>query len=196
MWAPPLERVLLQWPWLGFPTTLRPSLPMLSITLLYTSTGHNLVRLTCVLNTHTQTHAVFQAKLFIQKGLKLTFVFHKDRRINTYCTLDRVCVSHTFMAVWLLPHSSPSLLMSFSALQDLQGEVESYFLTVESPQSSQILALAPEFTSTVISDLWPSTTYLVSLQVSNGAHNTTKAIVNITTEDGGMFISAGFLKLV
>ncbi len=88
----------------------------------------------------------------------------------------------------LHPHSSPSLLVSFSAVQDLQGEVESYFLTAESAQSSQILALPPEIISTVISDLWPSTTYLVSLQVSNGAHNTTKAIVNVTTEDGGMSI--------
>lgn len=76
--------------------------------------------------------------------------------------------------------------MSSPALQDLQGEVESYFLTIESPQSSTILVLSAETISTVISDLWPSTTYLVSLHVSNGAHNTTKAIVNITTEDGGM----------
>lgn len=82
--------------------------------------------------------------------------------------------------------------MSFSALQDLQGEVESYLLTIKSPQSSQILALPPEMNSTVLSDLWPSTTYLVSLQVSNGAHNTTKTIVNVTTEDGGMCTFMGF----
>lgn len=82
--------------------------------------------------------------------------------------------------------------MSFSALQDLQGEVESYFLTIESPKSSQILVLPPEINSTVISDLWPSATYTVSLQVSNGAHNTTKAIVNVTTEDGGMCTFEGF----
>lgn len=92
------------------------------------------------------------------------------------------------MFFYLLPHSSPSLVVSFSALQDLQGGVESYFLTVESAQLSQILAFPPEIISTVISDLWPSITYLVSLQVSNGAHNTTKAIVHVTTEDGGTCI--------
>lgn len=90
------------------------------------------------------------------------------------------------MIFQLLLHSSPSLFMSFSALQDLQGDVESYFLTIETTQSSQVFAFSPEVISTVISELWPSTTYLVSLQVSNGAHNTTKAIVNVTTEDGGM----------
>lgn len=79
--------------------------------------------------------------------------------------------------------------MSFSALQDLQGEVEYFYLTIESPQPSWIFAFGPEIQSTVISDLWPSTTYLVSLQVSNGAHNTTKTIVNVTTKDGGKHIS-------
>lgn len=91
--------------------------------------------------------------------------------------------------------TAPSLFVSFSALQDLQGEVESYFLTAESAQSSQVLALPPENISTVISDLWPSTTYLVSLQVSNGAHNTTKATVNVTTKDGGLCIFMGFLSV-
>lgn len=73
----------------------------------------------------------------------------------------------------------------FPALQDLQGEVESYLLSVEAAPFLQNLILPPRTVSTVISDLWPSTTYLVSLQVSNGAHNTTKASVNVTTEDGG-----------
>lgn len=84
--------------------------------------------------------------------------------------------------------------VSFSALQDLQGEVESYFLTIESAQSSQILTFPAEINSTVISDLWPSMTYVVSLQVSNGAHNTTKAIVNVTTKDGGtcLFVCSYF----
>lgn len=85
----------------------------------------------------------------------------------------------------LLLYSSNTHVLSFPALQDLQGEVESYFLTVESVQSSQVLAFPPEIISTTISDLWPSTTYLVSLQVSNGAHNTTQARVNVTTKDGG-----------
>lgn len=84
--------------------------------------------------------------------------------------------------------------LSLSALQDLQGEVEAYFVTVESRESGQTLALPPEVTSITVGDLWPSTTYMVSLQVSNGAHNTTKAAVNITTEDGGLFISVGVCK--
>lgn len=90
------------------------------------------------------------------------------------------------MGFFLLPHSSSAPVVSFSALQDLQGEVESYFLTIVSARSSQILAFPREIISTVISDLWPSTTYLLSVQVSNGAHNTSKATVNVTTEDGGM----------
>lgn len=88
----------------------------------------------------------------------------------------------------MLFFTAPFFFVSFSALQDLQGEVESYFLTVESVQSRQILTFPPEIISTVISDLWPSTTYLLSVQVSNGAHNTTKATVNVTTEDGGMCV--------
>lgn len=74
---------------------------------------------------------------------------------------------------------------NFSALQDLQGEVESYFLSVEAALFFQNLILPPRTVSTIINGLWPSTTYLVSLQVSNGAHNTTKASVKVTTEDGG-----------
>lgn len=74
----------------------------------------------------------------------------------------------------------------FLALQDLQGEVESYFLKVDSARSREMFTFSPNTTSTEISDLWPSTMYSVALHVSNGAHNTTKAIVNITTADGGM----------
>lgn len=116
----------------------------------------------------------------MQKSLSFKVVIQLYRIINTF-TLATAPIF--------------SSLSSSSALQDLQGKVESYFLTIESLQSSQILTLPPESISTVICDLWPSTTYLVSLQVSNGAHNTTKAIVNITTEDGGMFIIVGFLAI-
>lgn len=75
--------------------------------------------------------------------------------------------------------------LSFTALHDLQGVVETFFLSVESPQSSQKMAYRPEITSAVIRDLWPTTTYRVSLQVFNGAHNTTKTTINVTTADGG-----------
>lgn len=89
---------------------------------------------------------------------------------------------------YLHPYFPNPFVVPFSALQDLQGGVESFFLTVASDHLSQILVFPPEINSTVISDLWPSTMYLVSLQVSNGAHNTTKATVNVTTEDGGTHV--------
>lgn len=170
-WAPPQERLSLRWPWRGFPTTLCLCLPTLSITLLYRSTGHNPVRSP----SHTQTHTICPANgHIVYEDCSVAWQSSKSENRDT--------------KYQLLPLSSPSLFVSFSALHDLQGEVESYFLTIESTHSSQILALPPEIISTVISDLWPSTTYLVSVQVSNGAHNTTKAIVNVTTEDGGMSV--------
>lgn len=89
------------------------------------------------------------------------------------------------MKTYLLLIYSSFMFSSFSALQDLQGEVESYFLSIEAAPFFQNLVLPPGTVSTIISGLWPSTTYLVSLQVSNGAHNTTKASVKVTTEDGG-----------
>ncbi|XP_029001116.1 usherin isoform X2 [Betta splendens] len=88
------------------------------------------------------------------------------------------------LSVQAVNHTAVYVNWTQPSLHDLQGEVESYFLTVESRQTTQMLALPPEVTSTAIGDLWPSTTYLVSLQVSNGAHNTTKVVVNVTTEDG------------
>lgn len=88
------------------------------------------------------------------------------------------------------PYFANPFVVPFSALQDLQGAVESFFLTVASDHLSQILVFPPEINSSVISDLWPSTMYVVSLQVSNGAHNTTKATVNVTTEDGGTRVIA------
>lgn len=80
--------------------------------------------------------------------------------------------------------------MLSSALQDLQGEVESYYLTVASDLQSRVLSLPPETGGTVISDLWPNTVYRVSLLASNGAHNTSEAAVNVTTKDGGTRVMA------
>lgn len=111
-----------------------------------------------------------------------------------WCLCCPVCLKESdsrdwkYLFLWLTYHSFLFLLISFLALQDLQGTVEYFFLTVESPEPSLILTFTPEITSAVISDLWPSTTYLVSLQVSNGAHNTSKAVVNVTTADGSMCI--------
>lgn len=83
-------------------------------------------------------------------------------------------------------HSVP-----FSALQDLQGAVESYYLTVTSDHLSRVLPLPPESSGAVIGDLWPNTVYRVSLRASNGAHNTSEAAVDVTTEDGGTCVMGG-----
>lgn len=87
--------------------------------------------------------------------------------------------------VWQSRFLFPLLLVSFSALQDLQGEVESYYLTVTSDKLSRVRSFPPETSAAVIGDLWPSTVYRVLLHASNGAHNTSAAAVNATTEDGG-----------
>lgn len=76
----------------------------------------------------------------------------------------------------------------FPALQDLQGSVEDYVVTVNSAQHWQTLTLDPTVTSVVISDLQPSTEYTIFLTVSNGAHNITGPEVNCTTLDGGKFM--------
>lgn len=79
----------------------------------------------------------------------------------------------------------------FLALQDLQGKVELYFLTVNSTQKSQTLKLDPSVTSVLISDLQPNTEYTLSLTASNGAHNITSSQVTCTTADGGEFKETG-----
>lgn len=73
----------------------------------------------------------------------------------------------------------------FTALQDLQGKVELYFLTANSIQESQTLQLDPTVTSVLISDLQPNTEYTFSLTLSNGAHNITSPEVTCATADGG-----------
>ncbi|XP_061132682.1 usherin [Syngnathus typhle] len=89
-------------------------------------------------------------------------------------TLFAYAVNHTALhANWTPP-----------SLHNLQGDVESYFLSVISANSRQTFVFPPEILSAVVTDLWPRTTYTVSIHVSNGAHNTTKSLVNVTTEDG------------
>ncbi|XP_070842368.1 usherin [Chaetodon trifascialis] len=145
---------------------------------------------------HRWLHVYSGTKLFYQdKGLsrftryQYQLVVHNDMgyssgEIVTAVTMAGVPHHPPSLSAHAINHTAAQVNWTQPSLQDLQGEVEAYFLTVESAQSSQILALPPEIISTVISDLWPSTTYLVSLQVSNGAHNTTKAVVNVTTDDG------------
>ncbi|CAB1442995.1 unnamed protein product, partial [Pleuronectes platessa] len=145
---------------------------------------------------HHWLHVYSGTKLFYQdKGLsrftryEYQSVVHNDvgfssGEVVTAVTMAGVPLHPPSLSAHAINHTAVQVNWTQPSLQDLQGAVESYFLTVESPQSSQILALPPGINSTVIIDLWPSSTYLVSLQVSNGAHNTTRAIANVTTEDG------------
>ncbi|XP_074481361.1 usherin [Sebastes fasciatus] len=145
---------------------------------------------------HRWLHVYSGTKLFYQdKGLsrftryQYQLVVHNDvgyssGEIVTAVTMAGVPHHPPSLSASAVNHTAVQVNWTQPSLRDLQGEVESYFLTVASAESSQILTFPPEITSTVISDLWPSTTYLLSVQVSNGAHNTTKATVNVTTEDG------------
>ncbi|XP_030271338.1 usherin [Sparus aurata] len=145
---------------------------------------------------HRWLHVYSGTKLFYQdKGLSrfTRYQYHlvvyndlgySSGEIVTAVTMAGVPHHPPSLSAHAINHTAVQVNWTQPSLQDLQGEVESYFLTIESPQSSQMLAFPPEIISTVICDLWPSTAYLVSLHVSNGAHNTTKALVNVTTEDG------------
>ncbi|XP_068431767.1 usherin [Clinocottus analis] len=145
---------------------------------------------------HRWLHVYSGTKLFYQdKGLSrftryhYQLVVHNDvgyssGQIVPAVTMAGVPYHSPSISAHAVNHTAVQVTWTQPSLQDLQGEVESYFLTIMSSWFSQILAFPPEIMSTVISDLWPSTTYLLSVQVSNGAHNTTKATVNVTTEDG------------
>nr|XP_014268858.2 usherin [Maylandia zebra] len=145
---------------------------------------------------HRWLHVYSGTKLFYQdKGLSRFTRFqyqlevHNDvgntsGEIVTAVTMAGVPLHPPSLSASTINHTAIQVNWTQPSLQDLQGEVEYFFLTVESPEPSLILTFTPEITSAVISDLWPSTTYLVSLQVSNGAHNTSKAVVNVTTADG------------
>ncbi|XP_068597953.1 usherin [Brachionichthys hirsutus] len=145
---------------------------------------------------HRWLHVYSGTKLFYQdKGLSrfTTYQYQLLVENDVGYSPGAIVTARTTAGV---PHHPPSLsahAINHTAVQvnwtepsllQLQGEVESYFLKIHSDHSSQIMIIFPEVISTVINDLWPSTTYIVSLQVSNGAHNTTEATVNVTTEDG------------
>ncbi|XP_075319241.1 usherin [Odontesthes bonariensis] len=145
---------------------------------------------------HRWLHVYSGTKLFYQdKGLsrftryQYQLVVHNDvgftsGDIVTAVTMAGAPLRPPSLSAHAINHTAIQVNWTQPSLQDLQGEVQSFYLTVESPQPGLILAFGPKIKSTVISDLWPSTTYVVSLQVSNGAHNTTKAKVNVTTADG------------
>ncbi|XP_068172657.1 usherin isoform X1 [Antennarius striatus] len=145
---------------------------------------------------HRWLHVYSGTKLFYQdKGLSrfTTYQYQLLVENDVGYSPGEILTARTMAGV---PHHPPSLsahAINHTAVQvnwtepslsQLQGEVESYILKIQSAHSSQIMTLIPEVISVVIDDLWPSTTYLVSLQVSNGAHNTTETTVNVTTEDG------------
>ncbi|KAK2854220.1 hypothetical protein Q5P01_006881 [Channa striata] len=145
---------------------------------------------------HRWLHVYSGTKLFYQdKGLsrftryQYQLVVSNDAGyspgdIVTAVTMAGIPLHPPSLSAHAVNHTAVHVNWTQPSLHDLQGEVESYFLKIESPLSSQILSLPAEVVSTVISDLWPSTTYLVSLQVSNGAHNTTEVTVDVTTKDG------------
>ncbi|XP_066526697.1 usherin [Hoplias malabaricus] len=84
----------------------------------------------------------------------------------------------------VLNHTAIMVNWTTPTLQDLQGKVELYFLTVNSSQGTQTLNLDPSMTSVVISDLQPNTEYSLCLTVSNGAHNISSPVLTYTTTDG------------
>ncbi|XP_029281914.1 LOW QUALITY PROTEIN: usherin [Cottoperca gobio] len=145
---------------------------------------------------HRWLHVYSGTKLFYQdKGLsrftryQYQLVVHNDVGYSSGETVSAVTMAGVphhppSLSAYAVNHTAVQANWTQPSLQDLQGEVEYYFLTIASGQSNQTLAFPPEIISTVISDLWPSTTYMLSVQVSNGAHNTTKATVIVTTEDG------------
>ncbi|XP_053315134.1 usherin [Spea bombifrons] len=96
------------------------------------------------------------------------------------CSIKALPVNHTAIEVaW----SKPSL-------QDLQGDVEHYTLLLNSSGFEKTLTFAADVNSATIGGLYPSTEYLLRLQVSNGAYTTGSDFAQVTTLDGepeGMF---------
>ncbi|XP_061735051.1 usherin isoform X2 [Nerophis ophidion] len=144
---------------------------------------------------HRWLHVYSGTKLFYQdKGLsrfthyQYQLVVHNDvgfsaGGIITAVTMAGIPLHPPSLFAHAVNHTAVHANWTPPSLHDLQGEVESYYLAVISANSRLNLAFPSENLSTVVTDLWPMTTYTLSLHVSNGAHNTTKSIVNITTKD-------------
>ncbi|KAF6731117.1 Usherin, partial [Oryzias melastigma] len=145
---------------------------------------------------HRWLHVYSGTKLFYQdKGLSRFTQYqyqlevqndmgHTAGEVFTAWTMAGVPQKSPSVSVHAVNHTALQVNWTQPSLQDLQGEVECFFLTVEPPQPGLTRTFGPEDKSIVISNLWPSTNYQVSLQVFNGAHNTSKTIVNATTADG------------
>ncbi|XP_076156222.1 usherin [Alosa pseudoharengus] len=136
------------------------------------------------------------AKLFHQdKGLsrftqyQYKLLVHNDvgyssGEIATASTLAGVPRRPSSISSLTVSHTSILVNWTTPTLEDLQGEVVSYTLWVNSSQGIQALTFDPEVTSALVPDLQPSTEYNLTMQVFNGAHNATSAQVTCTTEDG------------
>ncbi|KAK1793453.1 hypothetical protein P4O66_011830 [Electrophorus voltai] len=132
-----------------------------------------------VLSCSTSLYTWYEYKLLVHNDVgyasgEVTAGITKAGLPLTPPNVSTVTLNHTAILVnWTTP-----------TLQDLQGKVELYFLTVNSTQESQTLSLDPSMTSAVISDLQPNTEYTLSLTVSNGAHNISSPEVMCTTLHG------------
>lgn len=73
----------------------------------------------------------------------------------------------------------------FSALQDLQGDVEYYILSLNSTADGRSLRIQADENYAVIGDLQPNTEYQIFFQVFNGAHSINSEVVQVITSDGG-----------
>uniref|UniRef100_A0A8C7Q6N4 Usher syndrome 2A (autosomal recessive, mild) n=1 Tax=Oncorhynchus mykiss TaxID=8022 RepID=A0A8C7Q6N4_ONCMY len=111
-------------------------------------------------------------------------VGYSTGQLATGVTLAGVPLHPPSLSVQTINHTSIHISWTEPSLQDLQGEVELYTLRVESSHLRRTLTFPPGVDWTVIGDLQPNTRYRVSLQVSNGAYNTSNTEVNCTTEDG------------
>ncbi|XP_077569166.1 usherin [Stigmatopora nigra] len=145
---------------------------------------------------HRWLHVYSGTKLFYQdKGLsrfthyQYQLVVRNDMgftsgEIVSAVTMAGIPLQGPSLSAYAVNHTALYANWTPPSLHSLQGEVESYFLTIVSANSRQNLVFPKKILSTVVTELWPRTTHTVSLHVSNGAHNTTKSIVNVTTLDG------------
>ncbi|OXB77922.1 UNVERIFIED_CONTAM: hypothetical protein H355_015208, partial [Colinus virginianus] len=87
-------------------------------------------------------------------------------------------------------HTAVEVEWSKPTLQDLQGDVEYYILSLNSTADGRSLRIQADENYMVIGDLQPNTEYQIFFQVFNGAHSINSEVVHVITSDGepeGMF---------
>lgn len=77
------------------------------------------------------------------------------------------------------------LRLSFTAFQDLQGDVEYYTLFWGSATSNESLKILPDVNSHVIGHLNPNTEYRIFISVFNGVGGINSEVLRATTCEGG-----------